>query len=291
MFGYVRPFKDELKVREFEDFKAEYCALCHTLKSRYGRLSRNILSYDFVFLAMLLTEGKSAPEMQCARCTVSPVRKKRYCAPSQILDLCAGYSVILTWWKLCDSISDERFYRSFGDRFKKLMLHGAYKNASRAYSGFAGTVRENLTALSQLEKLGNGSLDACADKFAHITEALASAMPDEARNRPLRQLLYHTGRYIYIIDACDDFEDDLKNHRYNPIANRFKHTEGVLSEEEKNSLRITLLHSCALIAAAYELLPKSFWSQILSNIIYLGMPAMCEKVLAGALNKGMDKII
>ena len=29
MFGYVRPNRDELKVRELRDYEALYCGLCH----------------------------------------------------------------------------------------------------------------------------------------------------------------------------------------------------------------------------------------------------------------------
>ena len=71
MFGYIRPLKDELKVREFNRYKACYCGLCHTLKEQYGAFARNILSYDFVFLAMLLWDSEE-PVTHCARCLASP---------------------------------------------------------------------------------------------------------------------------------------------------------------------------------------------------------------------------
>ena len=57
MFGYVRPLKGELKVKEHEQFKAAYCGLCNTLKKRYGFFSRFLLNYDFTFLAMLSQGG------------------------------------------------------------------------------------------------------------------------------------------------------------------------------------------------------------------------------------------
>lgn len=313
MFGYIRPLKDELKVREFEEFKTCYCALCHTLRRRYGAVSRNILSYDFVFLAMLLWEDVRPPEMKCSRCAASPLKKRRYCAPSRVLDLCAGYSVILTWWKLRDSVADERFFRSVRDRLLRLLLRGAYRKASRAYANFSEIVRTNIETLTELESGGDSpsgagpTLDEYADKFARITEAMADAAEDDGRRRPLRQLLYHTGRFIYIIDACDDLEEDLKYRRFNPVAKRFGRSEGALTEEERALMKTTLMQSCSMIATAFELLPKSFWSPVLSNIIYLGMPQTCANVLDGkktagrgtrkhlrgecAGNKGMDKII
>ena len=51
MFGYVRPYKDELRVREYEQYKAIYCGLCRALGKNYGVLSRLTLSYDCTLFA------------------------------------------------------------------------------------------------------------------------------------------------------------------------------------------------------------------------------------------------
>jgi hypothetical protein len=284
MFGYIKPLKDELKVREFEQFKACYCALCHTLKKQYGVFSRNILNYDFTFLAMLLWDESEAPAYKCARCVASPFIKKTYCASSHALEICAGYSVILAWWKLRDSVADESFLKSLRDRVLSLMLRRAYKKASKNYTAFENTVRLSLSALKTLEQSGSDSLDACANQFAVITEALAIDAADGSQRRPLEQLLYHTGRFIYIIDACDDLEEDTKAGSFNPVANRFKIKTGKLTNADKETIRATLIHSCNLIGTAYELLPQNAWTSIIRNIIYLGMPEACARVLDGTWN-------
>ena len=46
MYGYVRPDKGELKVSEYELYRAAYCGLCHALKKRCGFGARMALSYD-----------------------------------------------------------------------------------------------------------------------------------------------------------------------------------------------------------------------------------------------------
>ena len=40
MFGYVRPNRDELKVRELRDYEALYCGLCHALGRLHGFFAR-----------------------------------------------------------------------------------------------------------------------------------------------------------------------------------------------------------------------------------------------------------
>ena len=56
MFGYIKPFQPELKVREAEDYKAIYCGLCKELGRSYGIFARMTLSYDFAFMAMLFMQ-------------------------------------------------------------------------------------------------------------------------------------------------------------------------------------------------------------------------------------------
>ena len=289
MFGYIRPVKDELKMREFEQFKTCYCALCHTLKSEYGWLSRFYLNYDFTFLTMLLWEASDYPEIKCARCIASPFKKKKYCAPVKALKDCAGYSVILAWWKLRDALQDEGFFGKLRARLYLILTARAYKKAAEKYPDFVVTVTEKLSRLNMLEKENSTSLDETADQFAAITAALAWELDDEARQRALEQLLYHTGRYIYILDAVNDLKEDQAAGRYNPVAKRFELQDDNLREEAKQTLDITLKHSISMIGLAYELITENVWAPITRNIIYLGMPEALKRVLSGTWNKKEDK--
>lgn len=48
MFGYIVVHKPELKVREYETYRASYCGLCHSLKKQSGRIGQLtlMLRYD-----------------------------------------------------------------------------------------------------------------------------------------------------------------------------------------------------------------------------------------------------
>ena len=54
MFGYVTPLKGELKVKEYELFRAYYCGVCNSIKRDFGNIPRMTLNYDMTFLAILL---------------------------------------------------------------------------------------------------------------------------------------------------------------------------------------------------------------------------------------------
>lgn len=281
MFGYVRPYKPELKVYELEQFKACYCSLCHVLGKNYGAASRFILNYDFTFLAMLLWPAAEKPEYCMRRCIASPCRRKCVAVPSDALDLCAAYSIILTWWKLKDAVQDEGFPHSFGARLGLLTLRRAYRRARAKFPDFDQTVRYRLQELNQLEQAGEPSLDRAADRFAVILSAAAAELEGNVQRRPVESLLYHLGRWIYIVDAYDDLEADTAAGRYNPIASRYGAVDGNLSPDDRRALQLTIDHSMNLVGAAYELLPENAWSGIIRNIVYLGMPYVSQAVLSG----------
>ena len=287
MFGYIRPMQGELKVRELERFKACYCGLCHALGKKYGMSARFILNYELVFLSMLLWEPSETPVIKRKRCIASPFRKKRYCVRSPALDKCAGYNVILTWWKLRDTVVDEHFIKTLPHRFASLFLSAAYRKAARDYPEFDCTVREEVAKLAEYETLDMYSLDGAADKFAQILTAAAPETAPENVRRPMLEFLYHLGRWIYIVDACDDYKEDVKNGRYNPVAARYPHVNGRIPDDGLERLETTLTHSNNLLCLAFEILPENTWTEIVRNMIYISMPDVCGRVIT-TIRNGID---
>ena len=150
MFGYVRPRKDELKVRDWEAYQAVYCGLCHTLGRRYGLLPRMFLNYDFVFLVMVLDGGKAPPVIHRRRCMACPLRGKPSCQGGQALERAADESVILTYWKLRDSVADRSFWKGIFARLLSLLLRPSYRKAAARVPDFD---RQVVTCLEELQAL------------------------------------------------------------------------------------------------------------------------------------------
>ncbi|MCD7769012.1 MAG: DUF5685 family protein [Oscillospiraceae bacterium] len=279
MYGYVRPEKGELKIREYQRYRGVYCGLCHDLRRRYGPFCRLLVNYDFTFLAMLLAgEGE---ETTCdRRCPVHPARKYPCLGTCAELDTAADETVILAWWKLRDGARDESLLKSLLYRIACLILRRAYKKATGRRPGFASVVETQLLRLNRLEDAKNSSLDETADAFACILRAAGEGAEGD-RSRILGELLYHLGRIIYILDAVDDLAQDERSGDYNPLRYRFNPEEGKLSQQDEAALRLTLQHSHNSISAAWALLEPSPYSEIISNVIYLGLPTVTQAVFAG----------
>ena len=284
MFGYIRPLKGELKVKEYEKFKAAYCGLCHSMRKNYGLPARFLINYDLTFMAMLLSEQKNSC-FSYGRCIVSPFKKKCFHSADPAFDHAAAYGVILSYWKLRDSIADESLVRSIGARAALILLRCSYKRAAHAANDFDRLVRKHLSELRKLEEEGCKSLDMTADQFAKITQAVSFGIEPESKRRAIAQIFYHTGRIVYILDAADDLKEDIVKDLYNPIKYRFNNNDGILSQENKDELLLTLRHSENLIISAFQLLDEGPWSDILENILYLGIPQVALAVLSGRWRK------
>ena len=281
MFGYVRPVKPELKVREWEAYNAVYCGLCHTLGRRYGFIPRFFLNFDFVFLAMLLLPPEERPVTERRRCFICPHRKKCVHVAQEGLDIAADESVILTYHQLRDGVNDNGFWKGVAARSLSVLLRPAYHKAAGYRPEFDRTVRENLERLARLEREKCDSLDLPADTFAGILAEAAPQTGEEGKDRAVRQLLYHVGRWIYLVDARDDLQMDRLEGHYNPMPLRWP--DGPEAHEQE--LRHTLEGSLDLAISAFNLMELGCWEPILGNILCVGLPAVEEAVFRGVWKK------
>ena len=281
MFGYIRPQKGQLRVWEYELFRASYCGLCHTLGRRYGPVWRLLLNYDFCYLAILLSGAERAPCRFCRRrCIVSPLRRRQVLVQTAALEYAADATVLLTWHKVCDGIRDETGLRRFGLRVLCALMGRGYRRAAAFRPALAQAIGANVDALTALEEAQNPSLDRAADTFAQILAAAAADLPDAGTARPLRELLYHTGRWIYIADAWNDTADDIRTGSYNPIVLRDALREPPKGEGA-DSLYETMEFSCAAASRAFDLMDLGDFGGIVGNVLYLGMPGVAGQIRSG----------
>lgn len=274
MFGYVQTYKDELKIKEYNAFRAYYCGLCKTLKAEYGFSSRLGLNYDSVFLALLLSsvtdeEAVCRPE----RCIANPLKKRPVMQRERCLSYSAGVMLILALLKIEDNLRDEHSVKA---AFSYLALLRAKRRVIKKHGALYHRCKQYISALSRLEKENCTSIDALSHEFASLMQVVFT--PDfiehEATSRILGHIGYLLGRFIYILDACEDLEKDAKKHCFNPFL-----AKG--APPEKEALRDSLTFTLSSIANDYALLHIKRNKPILDNIIYLGLPATLDRVIDG----------
>lgn len=283
MFGYVRPPLEDLPPEDTERFRQAYCGLCHTLARRHGLAARFILNYDFTFLAILLSQRETAP-VACARCPASPLRRRPYLEADAAMELAADESVILAYWQLRDGVADHGFWKGLMYRLLSRLLRRAYRRAAAVRPEFDRNTRLQLDKLARLEMEQTPALDPAADAFAVLLGAAAEEVDDPIRRRVLGQLLYHLGRWVYLIDAADDLQKDAASGNYNPVALRYGLTDGVWTEESRHAFANTLDHSIHMMTTAFELADFGCWRRLLEATFYHGLFRVGRAVLDGTFH-------
>ena len=282
MFGYIMPFKPEMKIMEYETYRAVYCGICKGLNKRFGPVSRLTLSYDMTFLAVLkMAISGCDVKMSRRSCIAHPFHKHRCCDVSDVIDEVTNIWSFLFYYNVKDKLSD----RGLAPRIKAALMYplAAYmrRKASKKIPQLEKEIKEYLGKLTDLERGNCDSIDKAADCFASLLGAITTyGIEDEGKKRIISRLGYCIGRWIYILDAYNDIDDDVKKHNYNPIYEQYAcKSKNTVTPEIKQKIEFTLSHSLAQAAAAYELLDVVRFRGILENIIYLGMSQKQNEVL------------
>lgn len=290
MFGYVKPYNPELRVRELEEYKAVYCGLCKQLGRSFGVFARFTLSYDFAFLAMLKTalDSEICPETERCACIAHPFCKRIRVRENAAMQMAARAAMISVYYKLLDDRADEGFFRRIG---AALLLPFAKRARRKALAFADGAAADEAAAKmsaaqAQLETEKCQIPDAAAEPTANFLAAVLKNCAATAEQAAvLERFGYLLGRYVYLCDALDDLEDDRRRGRYNP----FLYAGGEAAIAAKNALFLTT----AELSDDFDLLELHRYEGILENIIRIGLRAeviRIEKKLKGGDKHGTESV-
>ena len=90
----------------------------------------------------------------------------------------------------------------------------------------------------------------------------------------LRCLSFYMGKFIYLMDAYEDFEQDKKRQEYNPFAK-------MVCEQEKDFelfAKLILTSMMSECAKSFERLPILLHADILRNVLYSGVWSKYEYI-------------
>lgn len=281
MFGYIKPFKAELKVKEWEAYQGIYCGLCKQLAQRYGLFARMTLNYDFVFLAMMdmALREQRIHFCQC-NCITHPFKKRTCCQSNQSLELCCDIAMLLTCYKLEDDLADEGLLRRTAVRLVLPFARRDCEKAAQYRPQLAEQMQQLMQQQNRLEQEGCAQVDLAAEPTALLMQQVFAALSDDPmRKRALERFGYLLGRWTYLIDALDDWEEDVRRGRYNPFARQAQQQE-ITPGEQYRQARGTLYLTIAEMRKAYDLLGIRSLDSILENVLDLGLRQMVDHTLA-----------
>lgn len=272
MFGFVKIGKPELRIKEYEMYKAIYCSLCKYLGKEYGIVARMMLNYDYTFLAMLIMAQADGFEgISRRRCVCNPIKKCNYCNNcNSEMTMPAAALVILAWHKNLDNISDEKGIKRLLSAVLKPLLRHSFNKAKKNYPDIADISKKYIDEQTALEKTDCSDIDAACEPSGRLLAQLFGFCAVECNKRAAYELGKNMGKWIYLCDAVSDYSDDLKKGRYNPFRNSDN-----IKERAKVNMRFYLKNA----QSAFELLEIKKFKNILGNILYVGMEDVTDKEL------------
>ncbi len=280
MFGYIKAYPEELRLRENEYYRAAYCGLCRAMGKCCGTCSRATLSYDMVFaLLVRMAISGETPEFELGRCAVHPFKKRPYMKISPELMFTARASVLLSYEKLNDDVCDEKGSKKLVAKVARGFLKNGKGRAERELPELAASLKEGLSKLSELEERHEPTVDRPAELFGNIMADVISHGYEGHDKRIAREIGLHAGHWVYVVDALDDCDDDVKKGRYNPFYLLYGEAPTI---EQKKAMLDILAADTQAIGNAVDLIDRRDRRdlfEILENTVSYGMRGSAEKVV------------
>lgn len=261
MFGYINVHKPELKMKDYYKYKAYYCGLCKTLQERYGRFGQMTLTYDMTFLVILLTSlYESDTARRQHRCVVHPIKKQQMLC-NEISQYAADMNIAMTYHHFMDDWQDEKSVKGLAGA---KLLQKSYDKIGRLYPRQCQVIKKSIEQLNAYEKSGEVNIDFVAGCFGDLMGELL-VYREDLWAESLRKVGFYLGKFIYIIDAYEDLQQDIKNDSYNPMRSIYQ------TKSYETDCKVILTMMMAECTSEFEKLPCVIDVDILRNILYVGV--------------------
>lgn len=285
MFGYILPDKPNMYMKDYYFYRSIYCGLCFLTKKIYGNVARIGVNYDLVFIDALL-HGLRVREYESEEkvCIANPFKKKAVLKDNPISRKVTTLNVLLLEFKGKDDRRD-------GVDLKK-KIAGAFfkrkaKKARKILPEIAVILDKAYIQQEEVEKIEGVSIDRAAHPFAVAIADCVCHLAEEDASQTLWKIVYDLGKYVYLMDAIDDFESDVKKKEFNPFKyeNPECKTKADLIEKIGDDLWFLINATIKSIKENYENLPVFGTEGIITNTLWFGLRTGAEKIM----NKETEK--
>lgn len=260
MFGFVTASLEELTKEQRQRYQSFYCGICKSIGRETSQLSRFSLSYDMIFLALILSSLYEPEEKNRRnRCVAHPLHSRDK-TESSVTEYAADMNVALAYYSADDHWRDSHRMDAFAMRS---ILAGQYAKVAQRYPRQCAAIEESIRQLSALEQEKCSNPDLPANCFGRLMSEIFDWKEDEW-SPYLREMAWSLGRFIYFVDAVVDYEKDRKKENYNPFLAMGGDADYPRWEEY-------LVMEMGRCTHAYEMLPLVQDKALMDNILYSGV--------------------
>jgi hypothetical protein len=277
MFGYVKTDLPYMYMKDVTLYKAMYCGLCKGIGCACGTKGRLVLNYDLTFLSVLAHNLMGIDvKIEKQHCVIHHIKKRQVAVPDELTERIGALNVILAYHKLNDDVLD-----SGKGKTARKFFRSSYKKAKRKEPEFDKIVEKRYADLVAYEKTGGDSVDISADPFGNMMAEVMKVLLGEKCTQNVSELAYELGKWIYLIDALDDFDKDKKKNNFNVFVNANKeiNSKAELIEKNKEQLIFAFGSMLSKIANLASTLEYKFNHDLTDNILLRGLRAETQRIL------------
>lgn len=279
MFGYVRADTPYLFIKDDALYRAMYCGVCKGIGEVCGQSARIGLSYDITFLSVLLHNIAGVDvEIEKQHCLTHCIRSRMMANVDEITRKLGALNTLLAYYKYTDDIAD-----GDGGRGKRLFFKKGFKRAKKRYPELEKIVRENLQEQEKTEKAKVDSVDRAADATAVMLASACDYILEDKATKYTHDLCYAVGKWIYLIDALDDYDKDKKKGAYNPFVLSYgeESRETLLAGKYGDEVRYVFHAVFFDIRENLSQIAFKFNRDLSDNILLRGLPTVTKRVMEG----------
>ena len=287
MFGYIKTDFPYLYMKDVTLYKAMYCGLCKSIGKVCGQKARLVLNYDLTFLSVLAHNIKNVDvKVEKSHCVIHPITKRPIAKDDDLTQRIASLNVILSRYKLNDDVCDEG-----KGRFVRAMLSKAYKKAKKREPKFDEIVKTCYKDLVDYEKSNGDSIDMVADPFGCMMQMVMKELLDKHYTEECGQLAYQLGKWIYLIDALDDFDKDKRKKSYNVFCNAYSDSKTKQELIKNHSNELITIFSTILgdIDSLANKIDYKFNHDLTDNVLRRGLKVQTKNILENNKCKSTTK--
>lgn len=279
MYGYVVPPAKELTKEDNALFTSFYCGLCIRTGKLLGQYARLATNYDITFFNILLHDLLSEDvSFEASRCILSP--RKRPIAKSKLFNKIAEFNIILSYHKALDGVRDGE-----GAKYKAIMrsLRKAYVLSKALLPEADEIVKQKYELLTEYEQSNTVGLDKVSDVFASMMRDCAHVLLGDKANDNSLGLIYNVAKFVYLVDALDDIEEDFKAKRYNPFLACMpceKPNRCEYFSRYRQDIEFVLSITINRAIECFNSLPFTQSYDLLRKIVHVGLRQKAEELLS-----------
>ena len=176
---------------------------------------------------------------------------------------------------------DDQLVKLFAQRMEVSEGIASYKKIKKKEQTLCRLVSDGYRKIYEYEKQDGSSVNVISELFGELLQDLVVYLAGDYADDNVKNLAFNLGKWIYVIDALDDFDKDVKKGEYNPFKKEFPliNTKKQLLTEKREYLEYTFGDILSEIEYSHKKIKYYFNHDFIDNVLQKGLLVETKKIM------------